>query len=600
MPSTIPANRVPDTDLGSRLPLKRAKIVATLGPATSDPEMIRKLILAGVDVFRLNFSHGKHADHEQRIIDIRRIAKEMNRVVGILQDIQGPKIRIGDVKDGQVMLTPGTPFTLQSKERVADEHGASVSYENLEKDVPAGAQVLLDDGLLELKVIERLADGLRCEVVVGGPLKPNKGVNFPSVKMDVDVLTDKDRVDLVFGAKMDVDFVAASFVQEASDVLKIKDYMAQHGSRAHIIAKIERRDAVEGIADIAAVSDGVMVARGDLGVETAPEEVPLAQKRIIAHCNQIGKPVITATQMLDSMIHNPRPTRAEASDVANAVFDGTDALMLSNETAAGAYPLEAVETMVRIVLQAEGSALARRRDNRDLAVGAPVVDAISLATAQLADKLGAAAIVTATATGSSARMVARYRPHCPIAALAMDEEVCRRLALVWGVFPRVLPRAFSDEELIANAMTLIHQEGMVHDGELVVVTAGFPLGVPGNTNFIKVEMASTVIARGQGLGKKAVHGKVRIVRSPEEALQKIQPGDILVASETNKDYVPAMRMAGGVIVEQGGLTSHAAIVCLQLGIPLLLELAEWSNLPEGEVITMDPVRGVVFRGKART
>ena len=600
MPSTAPLNRASDPDSAARIPLKRAKIVATLGPSSSGPEMIRKLILAGVDVFRLNFSHGKHADHEQRILDIRQVSKELGRVVGILQDIQGPKIRIGDVKDGQVLLTPGTPFFLQSKPRVADENGASVSYENLEKDVPAGAQVLLDDGLLELKVLEPTPDGLRCEVVVGGPLKPNKGVNFPSVKMDVDVLSDKDREDLVFGAKMGVDFVAASFVQEAADVLKIKDYMVQHGSRAHIISKIERRDAVECIADIAAVSDGVMVARGDLGVETAPEEVPLAQKRIIAHCNQIGKPVITATQMLDSMINNPRPTRAEASDVANAVFDGTDAVMLSNESAAGNYPLEAVETMVRIVRMAERSALAKRRDNRDLAVGAPVVDAISLATAQLADKLGAAAIVTATATGSSARMVARYRPHCPIAALAMDEEVCRQLSLVWGVYPRVLPRAYSDEELINNAMSLIHKEGMVHDGDLVVVTAGFPLGVPGNTNFIKVEMASTVIARGQGLGKKAIHGTVRLVHSAEEAAQKVHAGDILVTSETNKDFVPAMRMAGGVIVKEGGLTSHAAIVCLQLGIPLLLEVPDWSTLPDGEVITMDPVRGVVFKGKART
>jgi len=591
---------VPGSDMASQAHMKRAKIVATLGPSSSTPDMIRKLVLAGVDVFRLNFSHGKHADHEQRIIDIRAVAAELNRVVAILQDIQGPKIRIGQVKGGEVTLTPGTPFFLQSKLREADEHGASVSYDCLEKDVPAGAVVLMDDGLLELKVIEPTPDGLRCEVVVGGPLRPNKGVNFPSVKMDVDVLSDKDREDLVFGAKHRVDMVAASFVQEAADVLKVKEFLAMHGSKAHVIAKIERRDAVEAIADIAAVSDGIMVARGDLGVETTPEEVPLAQKRIIAHCNMVGKPVITATQMLDSMIHNPRPSRAEASDVANAVFDGTDAVMLSNETAAGQYPLEAVETMVRIVVQAERSALAKRRDNRDLAVGAPIVDAISLATAQLSDKLGAAAIICATASGSSARMVARYRPQAPIAALTMDEETCRKLALVWGVFPRVLPQAYTDEELIANAMTLIQHEGMIQDGDLVVVTAGFPLGVAGNTNFIKVEMASTVVARGQGLGKGAVHGVARRVASPDDAMARIKPGDILVAAETNKDYVPAMRMAGGVIVREGGLTSHAAIVCLQLGIPLLLEVAEWDQLPDGEVITMDPNRGVIFKGKART
>ncbi|MEB3222306.1 MAG: pyruvate kinase [Candidatus Sericytochromatia bacterium] len=589
----------PDFLTGPRSGLKRAKIVATLGPASSAPDTIRKLILAGVDVFRLNFSHGTHADHEQRIHDIRAIAADMQRVVAILQDIQGPKIRIGKVEGGEVQLTPGTPFFLQSRERVADASGASVSYENLEKDVPAGAMVLMDDGLLELKVVEPTRDGLRCEVVVGGPLRPNKGVNFPAVMMDVDVLSEKDREDLVFGARHGVDFVAVSFVQTAEDVLKVRDFLSAQGSRAHVISKIERREAVERIADIAAVSDGVMVARGDLGVETAPEEVPMAQKRIISHCNRIGKPVITATQMLDSMIHNPRPTRAEASDVANAVLDGTDAVMLSNETAAGSYPLEAVETMVRIVRQAERASLAEKRD-RDLAVGAPVVDAISLATAQLADKLGAASIITATASGSSARMVARYRPLAPILALAQDEEVCRKLVLTWGVFPRIAPHAFTDEELLHGAMAIAQAEGLVQDGELVVVTAGFPIGVPGNTNFIKVEMASTVIARGQGLGKQPVHGVARVVRSAQEADELMRPGDIMVTHETTKEHVPAMRKAAGVIVEMGGLTSHAAIVCLQLGIPLLLEVANWDALPNGEVVTMDPSRGVVYKGKART
>ncbi|MEB3196036.1 MAG: pyruvate kinase [Candidatus Sericytochromatia bacterium] len=599
MPNAITGPLSPEFLTGARAGLKRAKIVATLGPSSSDPEIIRKLVLAGVDVFRLNFSHGTHADHEKRIHHIRAIAAELGRFVAILQDIQGPKIRIGQVEGGQVTLVPGTRFFLQSKERVADANGASVSYENLEKDVPVGAMVLMDDGLLELKVLETTPEGLHCEVVVGGPLRPNKGVNFPSVVMDVDVLTDKDREDLVFGAQMGVDFVAASFVQQASDVLRIKDFLAAQGSRAHVISKIERRDAVEQISDIAAVSDGVMVARGDLGVETAPEEVPMAQKRIIAHCNAIGKPVITATQMLDSMIHNPRPTRAEASDVANAVLDGTDAVMLSNETAAGAYPIEAVETMVRIVREAERAALAHKRE-RDLRPGAPVVDAISLATAQLSDKLGAASIITATASGSSARMVARYRPLAPIVALAANDEICRKLALTWGVIPRLVPHALNDEEMVHNAMALLQREGLVQDGELVVVTAGFPIGVPGNTNFIKVEMASTVIARGQGLGKKPVQGIARLVRSAAEADEKIQPGDIMVASETTKDHVPAMRRAAGVIVEMGGLTSHAAIVCLQLGIPLLLEVANWQDLPDGAMVTMDPSRGVVFQGKART
>jgi pyruvate kinase len=579
--------------------LKRVKIVATLGPSSSSPEMIRKLILAGVDVFRLNFSHGKHPDHAERIKNIRAISAELNRVVAILQDIQGPKIRIGDVENGEVLLTPGTEFFLSSTPTVANEHKASITYENLEKDIPAGATILLDDGLLEMKVLEVTAAGLRCEVVVGGPLKPNKGVNFPGVKMNVDVVTPKDKEDLLFGIEQGVDLVAASFVQEPSDVLMIREYLAHHGSRAKLISKIERREAVEAILDIVAVSDGCMVARGDLGVETSPEEVPMAQKAIIAACNAAGKPVITATQMLDSMIHNPRPSRAEASDVANAVLDGTDAVMLSNETAAGAYPLEAVETMVRIAMRAEEVMRAKRRADRDIRPGAPVSDAISLATAQLADKLEAAAIVTATVTGSSARMVSRYRPQCPIFALSMSEEVARQLALVWGVYPRVLPQAMSDEELIGSALQAAKREGLVADGELVVITAGTPLGVPGNTNFIKVEVASTVLAKGMGLGKRSVVGTARVATTAEEALKKVQAGDILVVPGTDKDFVPAMRLAGGVICECGGLTSHAAIVCLQLGIPLLLESEGWKEIPDGETITLDPNRGVVFQGKAK-
>lgn len=579
--------------------LKRCKIVATLGPSSSTPEMIRKLILAGVNVFRLNFSHGKHPDHAERIANIRAASKELDRVVAILQDIQGPKIRVGDVKGGEVLLTPGTEFFLQSTPVVADEHRASVTYANMEKDVPVGATILLDDGLLEMKVLENRPDGLRCEVVVGGPLKPNKGVNFPGVKMDVDVITEKDKEDLRFGVEHGVDLVAASFVQDPADVLMIRELLASMGSRAKLIAKIERREAVETIADIVAVADGCMVARGDLGVETSPEEVPLAQKRIIAACNAAGKPVITATQMLDSMIHNPRPTRAEASDVANAVFDGTDAVMLSNETAAGAYPLEAVQTMVRIVMAAEETDMARRKADRDIRPGAPVSDAISLATAQLADKLDAAAIITATVTGTSARMVSRYRPQSPIFALSMSDEVARQLALVWGVFPRCFEEANNDQALIDGALDRAKAAGMVHDGELVVITAGTPLGVPGNTNFIKVEVASTVLARGMGLGKRPVTGVARVVRSAEEAQAKVQAGDIMVVNGTDKDYVPAMRLAGGVICECGGLTSHAAIVCLQLGIPLLLEASDIRNIKDGEVVTLDPSRGVVFSGKAK-
>lgn len=578
---------------------RHVKIVATLGPSSSSPEAIAKLIELGVDVFRLNFSHGKHPDHLLRIQSIRAAAQAAGKHVAILQDIQGPKIRIGEVEGGEVQLVPGQRFSLTSRERIATAEGASVSYDQLEADVPQGATVLLDDGNLELKVLEVKPTEVVTEVVVGGPLRPHKGVNFPGVEMNVEVLTDKDREDLLFGIEHDVDWVAASFVQRPADVLLIKEFLASRGSKAQVISKIERREAVHQIADIAAISDGVMVARGDLGVETAPEEVPMAQKRIIATCNRLGKPVITATQMLDSMIHNPRPTRAEASDVANAVFDGTDAVMLSNESAAGAYPFAAVATMDRIVREAEKALLSQDRTNRTLVPGQAVADAVSLATAQLSDKLEAAAIVVATSGGTSARMVSRYRPRSPIVSMSADERVSRQLALVWGVLPRVIPEPSTDEALVAEAMARIQAEGLVQSGDVVVLTAGTPLGVPGQTNFIKVEIVNNLLARGMGLGHASVHGTARVVASAEEALAQVEKGDILVAPETNRDYVPAMQRAAGVVVEMGGLTSHAAIVCMQLGIPLVLEVGDWKELPDGQIITLDPKRGVIYQGVAK-
>ncbi|MBU6428858.1 MAG: pyruvate kinase [Cyanobacteria bacterium REEB65] len=578
---------------------KGTKIVATLGPASSDPEIIRRLLLAGVDVFRLNFSHGTHDTHRDNILKIRRVAREEGRTVAILQDIQGPKIRIGEVRGDIVELKAGQAFTLTPKEVEADETRAHVSFPRLAEDIKPGDRVLIDDGLLELRVMAIEADELRCRVVVGGPLRPHKGVNFPGATLKISVMTDKDKVDLQFGAEHGVDWVAASFIQQAQDVLEVKDYLAQFGKRTPIVAKIERREAVAALRDIVLVSDGVMVARGDLGVEIPVEDVPLVQKEIIRCCNLEGKPVITATQMLDSMIHNPRPTRAEASDVANAILDGTDAVMLSNETAAGQYPVEAVEMMTRIVLQTERSIQPVERPELQAHYVRPVQDAIAHAATAMAPELGAAAIITATHSGSSARMVSKYRPSCPVIAASISDQVCRQLALVWGVVPVYVPEMSSVEELFKKSISQASAAGLVEDGDVVVLVAGVPLGMPGTTNMIKVEVVSIVLAHGMGLGQRAVAGIARYFDTPAAAAAKLGEGEILVCDSTDAEWTPAMARAGAIVVRSGGLTSHAAIVGLELGIPVLLSVEDLDKIPAGSTITVDPVRGVVFQGQVR-
>ncbi len=578
---------------------KSTKIVATLGPSTASDEMVRRMILAGVDVFRINFSHGSHDTHRETIDRVRRMASELDRFIAILQDIQGPKIRIGQVRDGQVMLTPGQTFILTTEPLEGNEQMASVDYPRLTEDILPGRKILLDDGNLELQVVEVKPECLVTRVMVGGPLKPRKGVNFPGSPLKISVLTDKDRADLAFGAKMGVDLVAASFVQQASDVLEVKEELSRYGKRTPVIAKIERREAVQALQDIVNVADGVMVARGDLGVEIPVEDVPVVQKEIIRICNLAGKPVITATQMLDSMIHNPRPTRAEASDVANAILDGTDAVMLSNETAAGSYPLEAVETMARIALTVERSLTPGERPELEGDYQRPVQDAICHAATRMVPELNAAAILTATYSGASARHVSKYRPPCPIIAASCFEEVCRQLALVWGVVPLLVGENDDIEKLFSEAVVQATRVGLIAPGELAILVAGVPMGEAGTTNSIQVEVITSIIARGMGLGQRPLSGIARVARTPAEALQKIAPGDILVCRHTDAEWTPAMELAAGTVVEAGGLTSHAAIVSLELGKPVVLGTADLGRIEDGSTITLDPTRGLVLAGQVK-
>lgn len=470
--------------LPMRLAKKKTKLVATLGPSCSDDETVRKLIESGVNLFRLNFSHGEHGDHAANIERVRRIADELGETVGVLQDIQGPKIRIGEVSGGAVQLSTGSLFKLVSHPVVATEEIASVTYERLLEDISPGAVILLDDGRLELSVEEVTSEALVTRVKVGGPLRPRKGVNFPGSPLGISILTDKDKNDLVFGTKCGVDWIAASFVQCADDIREVKDFLASHGSRAPVMAKIERPQGVYNLQEILAIADGIMVARGDLGVELSSEDVPMTQKQIIRQSNIAGRPVITATQMLDSMINSPRPTRAEASDVANAILDGTDAVMLSNETAAGHYPVEAVATMRRIIEKAEE--MERPFNQPDPESQRQLSEAITVAAVHLACEVSAKAIIVPSYSGSTARLVSRFRPRCHIVATSSNVQVCRQMTLVWGVYPLHLEGEVGETMHPATISAAV-KKGLLSAGDLVVVMESVK-GAAGRSRGVRVEV----------------------------------------------------------------------------------------------------------------
>ncbi len=462
---------------------KRTKVVCTIGPASSDPDMLRALAQAGLDVARINFSHGTHEQHAARIADIRRLASELNRPVAILGDLQGPRIRVGHLEN-PIQLQEGAEVTL-AREGIARPSDIPVTYDDLARDVSAGVRILLDDGLLALDVLAVDGDFVRCVVVYGGPLKSHKGLNLPGVKVSAPTLTEKDHVDIAFAIEHQLDYLALSFVRQPSDMATLRALVPKG---MLLVAKIEKDSALHDIEEILKASDAVMVARGDLGVELPFEEVPIAQKRIIALANRFGRPVITATQMLESMITNPRPTRAEASDVANAIFDGTDAVMLSAETASGAYPKLAVEAMVRIALEAERHPVPRGVGADRVEAGqASVEETIAGATVTAVRMVGAVAVAVFTKSGFAARIVAARRPGVPIIAFTDQARTYRQLALVWGVTPVLVPHADTYEQMSWSARGICVDLGFAKPGDRVVMTAGVPFDVPGTTNTLKVE-----------------------------------------------------------------------------------------------------------------
>jgi len=582
--------------------LRRTKIVCTIGPATDDLNIIRKLIQAGMNVARLNFSHGTREGHGRLFALIRRAAADTGKNVALMLDTKGPEIRLGFFKEEPVCLKEGSRVTLTTEEVKGDKERVPVSYKGLPGDVREGDIILLDDGLIELKVLSIKEKEILCQVVNGGEITSQKGVNVPGVTLNLPALTEKDIQDIRFGIKHNVDFIAASFVRKAADVLDLRRVLEENSAEIDIIAKIENREAVQNLEEIIKVSNGVMVARGDLGVEIPVEEVPLLQKTIIRLCNHSGKPVVTATQMLESMINNHRPTRAEASDVANAIFDGTDAVMLSGETAAGKYPLEAVRTMARIAERAEAALHYGEMpgEKRCVSPRRTVTDAISFASCATARDLGAAAIITSTESGHTAKMVAKYRPRALIVAVTPHAGVMRKLALTWGVQPLLAASKINTDEMMSTAVGTSLTAGLIKGGDLVVFTAGMPVGVRGTTNLIRVLTVGDILARGTGIGHRAATGSVRLARSAGEALAKVKEGDVLVVTATDIEYIPALQRAGAVVTEVGGLTSHAAIVCLEFGIPVVVGVEGASAvLPDGETVTVDGQRGLIYKGTAR-
>lgn len=580
--------------------MKKTKIICTVGPSTDDAELLQKMMLSGMDLARFNFSHGSHADHEKRLNLVRQAAAAAGKTIACIADTKGPEMRLGNFADGKVYLQEGAEFSLTTEEILGSEKIASVNYQGLPSEVSCGSRILLSDGLLSLEVTAIEGNIIHTKVIHGGELSSRKRVACPGIELQLPFLSEQDRADICFAARNGMDYIAASFVQKADDVLAIRKVLESVGSSMGIISKIENEAGVQHIEEIINVSDGIMVARGDLGVEIPYEVVPLVQKEIIAACKKAGKPVVTATQMLESMISSYRATRAEASDVANSIFDGTDAIMLSGETASGKYPLEAVQTMAKIAERTEASldyaAIFRKKGISDRI---HATDAISHATVQIAQELQADDILTITETGFTARMIAKYKPQADVIAVSRLPEKVRAMQLYWGVQPLLGPSSESTDEIIDLSLECALQHGVIKDGSCVVITAGVPVGMTGSTNLIKVVNVGNKLLAGTGIGKVSVSGRICKAVTAADFADKLQQGDILVVDVLNDEFVPAAsQKAAAIIAEEGGLTSTTAIVGVTCGIPVIVGAANaFNTLQDGQTVTVDTVSGVVYEGK---
>ncbi|MCH4354453.1 pyruvate kinase [Staphylococcus haemolyticus] len=583
--------------------MRKTKIVCTIGPASESEEMLEKLMKAGMNVARLNFSHGSHEEHKARIDTVRKVADKLGKTIGILLDTKGPEIRTHDMKDGLIMLEKGKEVIVSMSQVEGTPEKFSVTYEDLINDVQVGSYILLDDGLVELQVkdIDKTKDEVKCDILNTGELKNKKGVNLPGVKVNLPGITDKDADDILFGIKEDVDYIAASFVRRPSDVLDIREILERENNHnITIFPKIENQEGIDNIEEILEVSDGLMVARGDMGVEIPPESVPIVQKDLIRKCNKLGKPVITATQMLDSMQRNPRATRAEASDVANAIYDGTDAVMLSGETAAGLYPEEAVKTMRNIAISAEAAQDYKKLlSDRTKLVETSLVNAIGVSVAHTALNLKVKAIVAATESGSTAVTISKYRPHSDIIAVTPSEHTARQLALVWGAYPVIKKGRKTTDDLLNNAVATAVETGRVTNGDLIIITAGVPTGEKGTTNMMKLHLVGDEIAKGQGVGRGSVVGKTVVANSASDLEGVDLSESVIVTNSVDETLVPYIEQAVGLITEENGITSPSAIIGLEKGIPTIIGVENATKeLKDGILVTVDAAQGKIFEGYA--
>ena len=580
--------------------MRKTKIICTLGPSTDKEGVLRELIANGMNVARFNFSHGSHEEHLGRLEKLKALREELGKPVAALLDTKGPEIRLKDFKNGVENLVAGQTFTLTTRDVEGTNEICSITYKDLPMDVEPNGTIMLDDGLIKLQIQTVNDTDIVCKVLNNGKIKNKKGVNVPGVHLSMPYMSQRDRDDIIFGAQQGFDFIAASFVRTAQDVYDIRNLLNEYDSNIRIIAKIENREGVNNIDSILAAADAVMVARGDLGVEIDFTELPGIQKNIIERSFSFGKPIVTATQMLDSMIVNPRPTRAEISDVANAIYDGTSAIMLSGETAAGAYPVEALKTMSAIAERTETENHARVEYLTEATNGKiSVSDATAHAACLTAKDVNAAAIVTVSESGTTARLLSKYRPQQPIIACVMREQVQRQLSLSWGITPLMMSLAHSTDELIEMSTALAKENGYLHNGELAVVTAGVPVGVSGTTNMIKIHMVGNCLATGVGVGPEnndVASGKACVCRTMDEVRAKFKPGMVLVVPSTSNEMLSFVRDAAALVVEEPGLNSHAAIAGKALLKPTVVGAAgATSHIRDGLMVAVDCAHGSVQR-----
>lgn len=580
--------------------MRKTKIICTLGPSTDKEGVLRDLIANGMNVARFNFSHGSHEEHLGRFEKLKALREELGKPVAALLDTKGPEIRLKDFKNGVENLVAGQTFTLTTRDVEGTNEICSITYKDLPMDVEPNGTIMLDDGLIKLQIQTVNDTDIVCTVLNNGKIKNKKGVNVPGVHLSMPYMSQRDKDDIIFGIQQGYDFIAASFVRTAQDVYDIRNLLNQYDSNIRIIAKIENREGVNNIDSILAAADAVMVARGDLGVEIDFTELPGIQKTIIDRSFSFGKPIVTATQMLDSMIVNPRPTRAEISDVANAIYDGTSAIMLSGETAAGAYPVEALKTMSAIAERTEQEGFHLRGRTMDFNPGKiSVSDATAHAACLTARDVNAAAIVTVSESGTTARLLSKYRPQQPIIACVMREQVQRQLSLSWGITPLMMSLAHSTDELIEMSTALAKENGYLHNGELAVVTAGVPVGVSGTTNMIKIHMVGNCLATGVGVGPEnndVASGKACVCRTMDEVRAKFKPGMVLVVPSTSNEMLSFVRDAAALVVEEPGLNSHAAIAGKALLKPTVVGAAgATSHIRDGLMVAVDCAHGSVQR-----